>query len=218
MQTRAHLRFRGWSLLVTHAQSTAKSTCLARYYPSARFRAGHGASTDFTSFSSIAQRNSALDIRYVAGLFDGEGWVRADPFTPKNRTYPRYQVQAGVGMTHRPIVEALHAEFGGTFTSYNGYAKRNPNSRTVWTWTTASLIAYRFLKAVEPHLVVKRDQALLAIELQEHVFAHKGTVQRMSAEDQVSIFEFRRGLHDEMKRLKKVEYPSVDSDPMVSAA
>lgn len=159
-----------------------------------------------------------MDIRYVAGLFDGEGWVRADPFIPKGRDWPRYQVVVGVGMTHRPIIEALYARFGGMLRSYSGYSKRNPGSRTVWTWGAASLIAYDFLKEVEPHLMVKRDQAQLAMRLQEHITAHNLSIRSMSPEEKQEVKDYRRKLHEEMKRLKKVEYPANDSDPMSAVA
>jgi hypothetical protein len=181
-------------------------------------RAGHGASPDFTNFSSVARKDSELDIRYVAGLFDGEGWVRADPFIPKGRDWPRYQLVVGIGMTHRPIIEALYAEFGGMCSSYDGYAKRTPGARTIWRWGAASLIAYDFLRAVEPHLLVKRDQALLAMQLQEHITAHNLSIRSMAPEKKRELKEYRQKLHEELKRLKKVDYPSVDSDPMTAAA
>lgn len=147
-----------------------------------------------------------MDIRYVAGLFDGEGWVRSDDFQPKNRDFPRYQVIAGIGMTHKPIIEDLVAEFGGCFSSYAGYKVRHPTARTVWKWTVASRIAYRFLIRVQEHVVVKRDQVDLAIQLQEDVFTHNSAMRHMPHVLKCEIFERRRLVHDELRRMKTVEF------------
>lgn len=150
-----------------------------------------------------------LDIRYVAGLFDGEGWVRADDSkkTQKGHTRRSYQMVVGIAMTERPLIEMLHAKFGGNFSVRK---HPSPTHRPCFSWTAASNIALAFLRQVEPHLIVKKEQARLAILLQEHVLANKHIMNGYgkTAEMRAPLYAYRAELADQIKALKRPIFSS----------
>ncbi len=143
-----------------------------------------------------------LDIRYVAGLFDGEGCVRADDSpkkTPKGEIRRSYQMLVSVTMTDKPLIEQLQTHMH----------KRDPiKNRPCFCWAAASNIALAFLRQVEPHLIIKREQAQLAIRLQEHVLANKHIMNGYgrTAEMRAPLYAFRAELAAQIKALKKPVY------------
>ncbi len=50
--------------------------------------------------------------KYIAGLFDGEGYIRI--FKKSKKNHVGYYISAGIGMCHRPTIEAFHEKFGGS--------------------------------------------------------------------------------------------------------
>src|SRR6185437_16238748 len=105
---------------------------------------------------------------YVAGLFDGEGWVRIATWHKPNSDHIRYQVIAGIGMTYHPVIKRLKEEYGGSIHE-NRHDLRNENNRIQFSWHIASQKAKVFFNRIYPHLIVKRDQVKLALELQDNI-------------------------------------------------
>jgi hypothetical protein len=158
-----------------------------------------------------------MDDAYAAGLFDGEGYVRCAVWHKPNSTHVRYQVIAGIGVTYRPVIEALQEKYGGSLNE-NRHDLRNPNNRIQFTWHIASQTAAAFFRLVLPHLIIKREQVELALRLQESIDAHPRLANQYKVHpDRDRIREERALLAAEIKRLKKVAYPSlVDSGPIES--
>jgi hypothetical protein len=155
-----------------------------------------------------------LDIRYIAGLFDADGLVRVQVWAKPNSSHVRYQVKAAVGMTHRPIIEQLHARFDGSL-HLNRPDKKNKNHRPVFVWNVASQKAAVFLQAVLPYLVVKREQAELALQLQASIdkWKHKLGHRYGFHEQRDEIFAERKRLAEKISALKKQSFPIVDYGP-----
>lgn len=109
-----------------------------------------------------------LDIRYVAGLFDGEGCVRINRWFKPGSVHVRYNVFAFIGMTHKPVIDELMAQFGGSV-HCNHHSRKSPRHRDQFVWIVASQKAASFLRTVLPYLIVKRDEAMLALELQDSI-------------------------------------------------
>lgn len=144
---------------------------------------------------------------YVAGFFDGEGYVRVAVWEKPNSSHTRYQVNAGIANTHRPIVEDLYREFGGTF-HVNRHDLRKDTFRACFHWIVASQAAVVFFRRVLPHLIIKKEQVELALQLQENINAYKyklGNQYRFHP-DRDAIFAERRRIADEIKRLKHLSY------------
>lgn len=221
MQTRAHLPFRGWHMLVTHAGGS-HILCLARDYPSAPFRAGHRTSPEFANIPHAPDGVGILSLpyEYVSGLFDGEGWVRVQ--TPgwkisgehvASRKFPSFQVVAGIAMTHKPLMLLLHDQFGGTLHGDNHYRRKNPKNRTIYRWHVQSTSAKHFLQAIKPYSICKLEQVDLALELQEHIEANKSKLvgRVASAEFKQQIVEHRQALALRITQLKKINYNLPDT-------
>ena len=112
---------------------------------------------------------------YLAGLIDGEGHIsitRSDK--PEYRTqrgtmklYPcpvRYGLVVAVSNTDIRLVKWLKETFGG---SYNGGRpfKKHPNWKPKYQWNVCgNKDKELFLLALLPYLVLKREQAIIALE------------------------------------------------------
>lgn len=142
-----------------------------------------------------------MDIRYAAGLFDGEGMVRIGRWAKPDSTHVRYQIRVTIGMSHRPVIESLHKQFGGSLHN-NRHDLRNPKNRIQFNWIASSQAAVKFLRKVLPHLVVKREEAEIAIALQEHIDANRPTLKTREA-----LFAYRENLYQRITALKKRAYP-----------
>lgn len=103
---------------------------------------------------------SRLSPEYVAGLFDGEGSVTST----MNRKTGQIQVRACVAMTDEHIIRLLHIAFGGYFGKQKKYAEHHKDTYA-WYVTGNNLVA--FLQLVLPHLIVKREEAEVALKLQQ---------------------------------------------------
>lgn len=155
-----------------------------------------------------------LSLEYMAGLFDGEGCIRVHTpgvtvdgkINPKtNRHFPSYQVLCMLQNTYWPVILALHEQFGGMVTVTQ---PRSAKHRTIHQWRVQSKIAYAFLRAVRPHLIIKREEAELAIALQEHIHLFKSDLVGPwgCPERKAEIAAYRRGLAEKMAALKRVEH------------
>jgi hypothetical protein len=157
-----------------------------------------------------------IDINYIAGLFDGEGWVRIgrEKFGLKTirkglafqqgRGHIRYQIYAGINMTDPRSIRHIHEQFGGFFKTKRKPAK--PTHRPLHQWITSSRKAYAFLVAIQPYLIIKKTEVDLAVEFQRHIWEHaKGSAHGgwMTPEE----IQYRDSCHAEIARLKHVIYP-----------
>lgn len=109
---------------------------------------------------------------YLAGLFDGEGSVNI--FKQSNRkdmNYPAYFVEISIGNTHKGVLQWILEHFGGRLTD-NAEQYSHRNQRT-WRWRASSDEAYKTLVLMLPYLIIKKEQAQLAIEFRERQVAFK---------------------------------------------
>lgn len=159
-------------MLVTHAQNDLDRSCLARDCPSAPSRAGHRSFPEFANIQSIAQDS------YFAGLFDGEGCVSSQIPKRTNRTGSR-TVVCQIVMTERAAIAKLAEVYGGTVVERN-MARWNPNAKPAFQWSVCGQIALRFMKAIHPYTIVKREQIELAIRIQECMSTNKSIMNRHS--------------------------------------
>lgn len=107
---------------------------------------------------------SLEDICYAAGFFDAEGCVRVSKYTQKNTFY----VQLRITSTDINVLKWFKNRFGGSIGTQPPN-KKVRKCRPCWWWVTCSRIACNFLKTVYPFLVIKKEQAALAMELQSRI-------------------------------------------------
>src|ERR1700722_16756063 len=147
---------------------------------------------------------------YAAGLFDGEGYIRINRWEKPNSWHIRYQVLCGIGMTYLPVIEDFAATYSGGV-HMNRHDLKNPNHRIQFFCVVGSQIACAFLRRVLPHLIVKRDQAVLALELQADIDKHRFKLGNRSGiihPDHAKIRAYRERLAAEISDHKKIAFPA----------
>jgi hypothetical protein len=160
-----------------------------------------------------------VNVSYVAGLFDGEGFVRIHRWEKPNSVHIRYNLIAGINMTHRPIIEMMHKEFGGGLRSAR---KETRGKRVLFCWMVASQGAATFLRRIQPHAVVKKDQIDLALEFQANIDEnsytptgrpgkHHGPLLR---ENRDELLAFRQECFERIRDMKKETFAPLISQPL----
>lgn len=148
-----------------------------------------------------------MDDRYAAGLFDGEGYIRIARWQKPQSVHIRYQVFGGIGMTYYPVIQMLRDTYGGSI-NQNRHDLRSSNHRIQFTWHVGSQIAAIFLRRVIPFLVVKKEEAEVALMLQEHIdrlpYKPGGTGIRP---DRDQVLAYREELYQRISSLKKRSFP-----------
>ena len=107
---------------------------------------------------------ASTDFAYAAGFMDAEGTVNI------NRVDCSWRLKVQVSNTNQEVIEWFERQFGGHVCR----AFRPAGRRPLWTWVKCGTKAAEFLKAIQPYLVVKREEAVLGLRLQESVEATKG--------------------------------------------
>lgn len=137
-----------------------------------------------------------MNIYYVAGLFDGEGYVYI--FRKEHGNHIGYYVTAGILMCHYPTMLAIHEQFGGHLNG-NRSDLRNPKHRTGFTWGVANQKAANFLRQIRPYVNIKSDEIDIALQLQANIDLHRGKYGNQRDE----VLAYRDTLYQQCKALKK---------------
>lgn len=141
-----------------------------------------------------------INAAYLAGIIDGEGcvYVNRRKIAGRRKT-PGYSVKVVVSITSYSLVEWFikHADL----TSIHYVENPGPNRKPKWGCTWNNSKAEWLLNNVLPYLVIKKLQAMLGIELLEHLrntFGGKGkqvsednVVYRESIKQQISVLNKR---------------------------
>lgn len=99
----------------------------------------------------------ALDVRYVAGFFDGEGCIviSYSEASPK-RSYRKMSLMVSVAQKNPEVLYLIRGMFGGQIQ----INKRTGCHSLRWSPRAGGI----FLKEIYPYLVVKKKQAELALQ------------------------------------------------------
>lgn len=136
-------------------------------------------------------------VSYIAGLFDGEGcissscqWIKG-----KYEKYPRISIQITITNQDRGCLDFVCEEFGGVVR----LKEKKLNNCFAWV-----LIGKRpmqaFLRAVSPYLIVKLEQAKLALEFIGTLRGDNLGCVPLSKK----VHDKRLAIHRELKRLKRI--------------
>ena len=94
---------------------------------------------------------------YAAGFFDGEGSIDVKYSLTNGGKYERFYLRVCIGQKRPDVLHILQSRYGGSVCIRS-------NGMAYLVMTTAC--AGKFLEAVRPHLIVKADEADLAIAFQ----------------------------------------------------
>lgn len=132
-------------------------------------------------------------LEYIAGFFDGEGCTMNN-----RRGGYKYVLNVRIGNNNRDILDQIQNVIGGYICSRNA-VKTNKIFYTLCLHTKG---AYQFLISILPYLVVKKEEAEIALRFQESMKSIKcvsdiGIIKCISDID----LEFRERCHNEIKTL-----------------
>lgn len=101
-------------------------------------------------------------IAWAAGVVDGEGCIQLVRYTSRSRN-TRWNIRLSVGNSDPRMLTKLCELFGGKV-----FANRHlnvPATRLpMWAWVISCAKAETALRLLLPWLIVKRDQAVIALE------------------------------------------------------
>jgi len=106
-----------------------------------------------------------MDDRYAAGLIDGEGCILISRQVFDR--YVRYQLRVVMRMTNPAPLIAMQKEYGGSLSL--GSAPKDPRHRRTLAWTIVSRDAANLLRRIRPYLLVKGEEADIALEFQDGI-------------------------------------------------
>jgi hypothetical protein len=111
-----------------------------------------------------------LSWKYIAGLVDGEGCIDAPLFRDKRMKheplYIRPRIRVTLAIPGVSVLEALKANHGGTLLKRT---TDNPHWQDSVTWSLEGKKLRPFLQNIANHMEIKKEQALLAIWIQDHL-------------------------------------------------
>lgn len=110
-----------------------------------------------------------LALAYLAGVFDSDGYITVHRSVRK--VVPYFAAQVGIAGTRRQPHDLAASVWGG---NVHCYTPKNLRHRPQFQWTRTGDVALRVILDVLPYLRVKKEQAWIAVEAQEHVIAGRG--------------------------------------------
>jgi len=103
---------------------------------------------------------------YIAGILDGEGTIAVHVRSGEGRKYKfgfGVQPYIGVANTKPELIHWLHYKLGGRH-----YSRSNNLVKRAYLWQISDIARiYAILKQVMPYLILKRENAVLVLELVE---------------------------------------------------
>ncbi len=106
-----------------------------------------------------------MDPSYIAGFFDGEGSIGVYHHVNngvQTGFHLRVQLRQNKTELSSQLFDGLVARYGGCVAEFS-----TRSGKVGMSWQLGSARAVAFLREIEPHLMLKRDQARLAISWQE---------------------------------------------------
>jgi hypothetical protein len=111
-----------------------------------------------------------LFLAWAAGFFDGEGCVLVSERFSKSGGESSFQLYVTVTQQDTAALYEIQERFGGSVTpdkaALKGYGRKK-GTFLVWRWKSTSIVAYNFLKAIEPYSIVKAPQIAIALKWPE---------------------------------------------------
>lgn len=143
-----------------------------------------------------------IGIAYLAGFFDGEGCIEIQKWVSKDLILnPYYTLRISATQVNPEPLYKLQETFKGVVHCRD--ARPLKNQRTVYKWRCKSVQAAHALQCMLPYLIVKSDEAKLALEFQNPINS-----KRTGWHGKLTVEELNRRelLRCGIRELKKREY------------
>ena len=141
---------------------------------------------------------------YIAGIIDGEGAIMISKgINKRNKSFPMtYQSRISVEMCSIEIIDL----FNNFFKGHIGERYTNTGKK-IYSWRISSIKACKFLKIIEPYLILKQNQARLILKFQKCLRTRKNTLPLNDNEKKE-----REKFYQEMKALNNFnnQHPEVN--------
>lgn len=108
-------------------------------------------------------------LAYLAGVIDSDGYISINRSCRGGRIY--HGAQVGIAGTRRQPHDLAASIWGG---KVHLYTPKDPHHRGQFQWSRQGASAIPVITAVLPYLLIKVEQARLALELHEHVEFGRG--------------------------------------------
>jgi hypothetical protein len=102
---------------------------------------------------------SQAELGWAAGCVDGEGCISIRREAVSRSGRPQYALYLAVGNTDPRMPRKLHAMFGGSLVHKNARQKQRP----LFEWRVFATRAGKVLEVLRPYMVIKGEQADVAI-------------------------------------------------------
>lgn len=102
-------------------------------------------------------------LAYAAGIVDGEGCIS---IISKGGGHENILVK--IVNTDKRLGDWFIKYFGGTF-RLGSCKQQNPKHKPIWIWETSCAKGEQFLELILPYLVIKKPQALIALEFRQQI-------------------------------------------------
>src|SRR5262245_50832474 len=143
-----------------------------------------------------------MTLEYLAGIFDGEGCIDVQRQYPQwdnprmRRFYVRPRVRMCMADSARNMMTLLHTRFGGHLVQRQS-GKRNQQGSWSLEWLNNEAIR-DILNVMLPHLILKREQALLALWWLDHGSGRQTKMAFFSGMEQA-----RKAFAEELSAMKR---------------
>lgn len=143
-----------------------------------------------------------LKLAYCAGFFDGEGSISIH-FSMRDmkngKAYPRWQEEVKVTQLDKTPLLVFKELFGGYIYKTLHYTiNRIPYHR--YDWKLASNQAHEFLEIIAPYLILKKEEAEIAVEFGTtfYIIGKRDTRNGVKSE----VLAKRKELHDKIRQVR----------------
>ena len=140
-----------------------------------------------------------LSRAYVAGFVDADGSIVISRSGKKKRWYITF---VSVTQKNPKILYLLAEKYGGKVSIHH----KKDNPKVCSTWNVKAGDAYKMLKEIRPKLVLKKEQALIAMKLQENIVKHRYKFIKVGLPK--SILDYRESLRQQLKKLNQPFSPA----------
>jgi len=130
------------------------------------------------------------DWAYLGGLIDGEGCIC---ISKPRSSYSIHQLSVRVSNTDARLMIWLKDNFNGSITTQH---RKNKKHKDAYEWRVFAKDSEYILENILPYLVIKKEQALLALDLRHTIGAQGRKIPFF-------VIEYRNSLYNEMLKLNK---------------
>lgn len=140
------------------------------------------------------------ELPYLAAMIDGEGTIMIEKNKPLKKKNIGYVLSVKVYNTNKELMEWLKTNFGGGV-----HSRKYEENKTTYTWHIHSENAYKILKRTMDYLIIKREQAELAIDFQKKLVRRTHYLTNGSNGIPLWLSNKREEYYQKLKEMHKVK-------------